>query len=177
MSVVLWLLACPLPRTVDTGARDSSLDSAVEPVGEIFEGTEPCRSALRVHVIDVHDGDTATVEHGGFEELVRFIGIDTTEMNWGGTPDCWAQEATSRTTELVQGHSVWLGFDRTCVDAYDRTLAYITLDGEFINRQLVREGQATAFPFEPNTSFESSIATAEQQAKAEGLGLWGACPE
>lgn len=173
---LVWLLACPVAKQFETGPADSVTDSGVEPVGDIFEGIAPCRNPIEVHVIDVHDGDTATVEHGGFEELVRFIGIDTTEMNWGGTPDCWAEEATARTTQLIQGRRVWLGFDATCEDAYDRTLAYISYEGEFINRQLVREGQATAFPFEPNTSFEGSIATAEQQAQSENLGLWGACP-
>ena len=43
------------------------------------------------------------------------------------------------------------------------------------NRLLVREGHAWAFPFEPNTTFASSLQTAEQQASAEGAGLWSNC--
>lgn len=172
----LWLLGCPKPVHVDTG-EDTDISEETGLVdAEVFEGASPCRSPIQVTVLWVHDGDTATVEHGTVHETVRFVGIDTPEMDFGGSnPDCWAQQATDRATELLENEVVWLGFDATCTDAYDRTLAYITLDGEFINRQMVREGHAWAFPFEPNTTFASNFQTAEQQASAEGAGLWGNC--
>ncbi len=170
---LLLLLACPKPQQVDTG-EDSATDTQLVET-EIFEGEAPCRSPIEVQVQEVYDGDTISVSHGSVYEVVRFIGIDTPEMNWGNAPDCWAAEALDRSTGLLLNQSIWLGFDAECKDDYDRTLAYLSLDGAFINRQLVREGHGWAFPFEPNTAFASSLQTAEQQARAEDAGLWESC--
>lgn len=172
--MLLLLLACPTTQTVDTG--DTEAQDTALPSSEVYEGNAPCRPAVEGLVLEVHDGDTATIQINGINETVRFVGIDTPEMDWSGSnPDCWAEEATYRSTQLIEGRTVWVGFDAVCEDDYDRTLAYITLDGEFINRLLVREGHAWAFPFEPNTTFASSLQTAEQQASAEGAGLWSNC--
>jgi endonuclease YncB( thermonuclease family) len=44
-----------------------------------------------------------------------------------------------------------------------------------LNLDLVEDGYAAAFPFEPNIFFATEIAAAEVEARALGLGLWGEC--
>ncbi len=130
------------------------------------------------HVVD---GDTAYMSPDGSweQEKVRFIGIDTPEMGYEGSPDdCYGPEATAETQRLIEDRWVYLTFDAECEDYYDRTLAYIHLseaeDG-FVNRALVREGFAWEYAVEPNVSFETEFLQDETAAFQASSGLWGAC--
>lgn len=58
-------------------------------------------------------------------------------------------------------------------DQYDRLLAYVYAGEEMFNEVLVEEGYAQAYPYEPNTEYEDRFATAQDEAKASGLGIWG----
>ncbi|MBK9649208.1 MAG: thermonuclease family protein [Deltaproteobacteria bacterium] len=73
---------------------------------------------------------------------------------------------------------MWLTFGNQCTDSYDRTLAYAHKDiGEtgFVNRVMVRQGYAWAYPFDDNNDFKKDFQADEDAARAEGLGMWGAC--
>jgi endonuclease YncB( thermonuclease family) len=48
-------------------------------------------------------------------------------------------------------------------------------DNLFLNMELVREGWARPYPFEPNTSLSVDFATAANLAEQERLGLWAHC--
>ena len=41
------------------------------------------------------------------------------------------------------------------------------------NEVLVAEGYAQAYPYKPNTEYEGTFASAQEEAKAAGLGIWG----
>ena len=62
--------------------------------------TEPTQDATLVRVVD---GDTIRVLVGGVEERVRYIGIDTPELNTTSpaTPDPYAQAATDANARLL----------------------------------------------------------------------------
>ncbi len=54
------------------------------------------------------------------------------------------------------------------------TLAYVFLDQEFINAEMVEKGYAfvyRSFPFE----YRNEFIRHEKEAKDRSLGLWGAC--
>ena len=181
----LILLSCvgpddaePLDSSVedsvaDTGERDPirDLDPATLPAGP-----SPCRDPQLVRITEVVDGDTAYVEWADQTwqtEKVRFIGIDTPET-WEDA--CWADEAKDYTRAAIEDELVWMTFDRTCEDSYDRALAYLWRSAEdFVNLDIVRQGNGWAFPYEPNTTFEDEFQTAEDLAHAEGLGMWADC--
>jgi len=116
-------------------------------------------------VIDkVHDGDTLNLTGG---EWVRLTGIDTPESG-----EYYYEEATERLRELVQGKQVTLERDIENRDMYDRLLRYIYVDDLFVNLLLVEEGFAKAYPFPLTTRYENEFASAEEQAKNSGLGIW-----
>ena len=95
------------------------IDSAQLPAS-----AQACREPILVEVQYVIDGDTFHVRGPAGEERVRTIGINTPELGYDGDPDdCYAEEAKLKLEELIGGKSIWLSFDETCADAYDRTLA------------------------------------------------------
>lgn len=122
------------------------------------------------------DGDTARLIYQGKEEKFRFLLIDTPETKHprlGKQP--FGQEASDRTKELLQNaDQVEVEFDvGTKEDKYQRKLAYIYVDGKMLNEILVREGLAkVAYVYPPNTRYLDRLEKAQEQAKAEKLGIW-----
>lgn len=133
-------------------------------------------------VVDrVVDGDTLVVDTDGVEERVRLIGIDTPESVDPNRPVmCFGKEATAHLNELVPpGTPVRLERDVEARDRYDRLLAYVfrSADGEFVNLAMVRDGFADQYTFPPNVEHTSTFRAAAREARAGGVGLWGACTE
>ena len=122
------------------------------------------------------DGDTARLIYQGKEEKFRFLLIDTPKTKHprlGKQP--FGQEASDRTKELLQNaDQVEVEFDvGTKEDKYQRKLAYIYVDGKMLNEILVREGLAkVAYVYPPNTRYLDRLEKAQEQAKAEKLGIW-----
>jgi micrococcal nuclease len=150
------------------------------PAAGIPESAEPARVTSHV------DGDTirltaegtAGVLPQGHETTVRLLEIDTPEHARDGAPAaCFAEEASQALADLLPtGATVWAKPDRELLDPYGRTLLYLwTTDGVFVNLELVRQGYAEAVLFEPNDEYIDRMREAEQQARAERRGLWGAC--
>lgn len=143
--------------------------------------SNPCAEPALVRVETVIDGDTAWVDPqaGGADFKVRLNGIDAPELAHNGDPaECYSNESGRYLQDLVQGDLVWLTFGDLCTDVYDRTLAYAHRDvGEegFVNRVMVRQGYAWAYPFDTNNDFKKDFQADEDAARAEGLGMWGAC--
>ena len=141
----------------------------------------PCAEPALVRVETVIDGDTAWVDPqaGGADFKVRLIGIDAPELSHNGDPaECYSSESGGYLQDMAQGDLVWLTFGNQCTDSYDRTLAYAHKDiGEtgFVNRVMVRQGYAWAYPFDDNNDFKKDFQADEDAARAEGLGMWGAC--
>ncbi len=197
MIPLLLLVGCP--ATIDDTAASDASDSADTVVDTAAEARaaddarvraldttqlptapNPCAAPLLVRVNYAVDGDTfyAYPDGGGQSIKVRMIGVDTPEIAHDDPAECWGDAAFDYTEAALEGKLVWLTFDRECLDRYDRTLAYVTRDaGEagFYNRQLVRQGQATAFEVPPNSAFANDFEADERAARSERLGLWGAC--
>jgi len=198
LSLVGWVACSFTPMTdggwVDTGGsvEDTAMPtdhdgSAPEPEeSDVIEGMDssalpagpsPCRTPVLGRVTDVTDGDTIKVETGRGIERVRLIGIDTPEVDHSGPDDeCFGEEATLFLSEKIEDKRVWLTFDFECDDHYDRTLAYLHTETEFIQRSLLQAGMATAYVVSPNDSLSSLFSADESAAQAEDVGLWGECP-
>ena len=114
------------------------------------------------------DGDTLEVRVDGARERVRLIGINTPE-----TGECFADQAGDALADLVAGGQVRLVRDTSDRDTYGRLLAYVVADGQDVNRALVRGGFAIARSYPPDTARDDQLATAEQEARRDGAGMWG----
>jgi micrococcal nuclease len=174
-SAVAVRLAAP-----EEGPYDDPSASPGPPTAGIPEGAEPARVTSHV------DGDTIRLVPAGTSPLlprgrettVRLLEIDTPERARDGEPaECHAEEASQALADLLPtGSMVWAKPDRELLDPYGRTLLYLwTTHGVFVNLELVRQGYAEAVLFEPNDEYIDRMREAEQQARTEGRGLWGAC--
>ena len=122
------------------------------------------------------DGDTLEVDFRGRTLTVRLIGIDTPESVAPGEPvQCYAAQASSYTTERLEGERVRLQFDVERIDPYGRTLAYVWLGSELFNETLVRDGYAFMTTYPPNVRYVDRFRAAQREARSAGRGVWGRC--
>jgi micrococcal nuclease len=154
---------------------DDECVAALDPAG-LPAGPAPCRAPALVTITRVIDGDTVYANDGDtLSSAVRLIGVDTPEIT--GTPECYGDEATAFTEQLV-GHRAWLTFDATCVDDFDRLLAYLYVGPgpqDFWERQLLRRGLGRLLIISPNDSQRMILGQDEFIARRDSVGLWGAC--
>ena len=128
-------------------------------------------------VTRVVDGDTVHVDLEGVDTTIRIIGIDTPEKDGPYTEaECFGQEATGYTERALGGRDVLLEFDVERIDRYDRTLAYVWLDGELFDEQILADGYAVVATFPPNVKYVDRFVEAQRTAREDGRGLWGSCP-
>jgi micrococcal nuclease len=124
-------------------------------------------------VTRVIDGDTIEVDIEGELYRVRYIGIDTPEMD-DERPEfrALAQEATNLNRRLVAGESIRLEKDISENDRYGRLLRYVYVDGVFVNAELVRQGLAWSKTYEPDVKYQGILDRAEAEAKQDKIGIW-----
>lgn len=120
-------------------------------------------------VVRVVDGDTLILRGQG---RVRLIGVDAPET-WL-RHDCFGEEASRALARLTPpGSRVRVAGDAEPRDRYGRRLLYLwTLDGVFVNTELVRTGYARAMPVPPDTAAAPTIDAAEQAARRSRTGIW-----
>jgi micrococcal nuclease len=154
-----------------------AMASVVLVLASCSEG-KPQASMTRVPttVTRVVDGDTIHVTLDGRDVTVRLIGIDTPEKDGPYThAQCHGDVATGYTTARLEGRSVELEFDVDRTDRYDRTLAYVWLQGQLFNEQLLRDGIAVVDTFPPNVRYLDRFTKAQDEARAAERALWSAC--
>ena len=116
-------------------------------------------------VASVIDGDTVELVDG---RHVRYLGIDTPEVG-----EYYAEEATARNRDLVEGKTIELQRGSREGDEYGRLLRYVYVGGTFVNGELVAEGYATAYIFDPDDRYSQVLVQLEQYARMKEVGLWG----
>jgi micrococcal nuclease len=127
-------------------------------------------------VTKVDDGDTIEVRLGARTDVVRLLGVDTPEIHHPTKPvQCFGPEAAAYTASRLTGRAVRLEGDVEARDVYDRRLAYVYLDGERFNDELLTQGYARLLVIPPNGMHARTMLAEELEAKREGRGLWGAC--
>ena len=161
--LITWLIASPL---LGRFGRPSAC-GVVEPDGLVTR---------------VVDGDTVELASG---RRVRYIGIDAPELRvkvgdrWRWAPQPMAEAAWAKNRALVEGRRVRLEYDRELCDRYHRQLAYLFVDGRFVNRELVEAGLAVVKMYPPNDKHQQELLAAQASARERRVGVWslGAAPD
>ncbi len=154
---------------------------------------------------DETDGDTIQVidpdqqgDPDPWWEPVRIIGIDTPEKDGPYTDEeCYGQEASDFAKTLMpRGTVVYLQVDNDPditddrefldtgmeLDDNDRWLVHVYLKSEssddyyLVSEIMALGGYADVKGYEGNTYFEQELFDAEDLARKEHRGMWGACP-
>ncbi len=139
------------------------------------------RAAARfdASVVETIDGDTIDVRiDGGRVERVRILGADTPETKDRRKPvQCFGPEASAYTHARLGGRRVSLETDSEVRDKYGRLLAYVYVDGERFDDELLRLGYARFLIIPPNGAHGRALMEAELDARTARRGLWAACGE
>jgi micrococcal nuclease len=129
-------------------------------------------------VVDTLDGDTIVVRVGGAGDdvTVRLLGVDTPETHHPDKPvQCFGPEAAAYTRSRLSGREVELSYDVERRDFYDRTLAFVSVDGERFNDELLRLGYARMLVVPPNGQHARAMLSAMLDARNARRGLWATC--
>lgn len=133
--------------------------------------SSPC-GATEALVERVIDGDTIELAGG---ERIRYLMVNAPETT-GGKNECYGTNATTFNEDLVLGKPVTLRHDAECEDRFARTLAYVTVSGQEVNRLLIERGYACLLHVPPNGDERAAEFEAyEAAARTGNRGVWGAC--
>ena len=136
----------------------------------IHQGNTTFVEAFCTRVID---GDTIDVIINGTEYRVRYIGIDTPEMdNERPAYRTLAEEARQANIRLVEGKNISLQKDVSETDRYGRLLRYVFDGTTFVNLVLVADGHAWAVSYPPDTMYDSLFGELQTAAQEDKLGVW-----
>ncbi|MBM4433426.1 MAG: nuclease, partial [Chloroflexi bacterium] len=115
-----------------------------------------------ITVTRVIDGDTIEVDITGVAYRVRYIGIDTPELDdENPSLSALAQEAARYNRELLEGKSVRLEKDVSETDKYGRLLRYVYVGDTFVNAELVRLGYAEVVTYPPDIKYQELLLQAQ----------------
>jgi len=134
-------------------------------------------------VVRVVDGDTLIVRKDDAAHpaarsergvRLRLLGIDCPESVKPNHPvEPWGPEAAEFTTQFVSGQAIRLQFDRRRIDRYDRYLAYVFVNEQMLNEELVRDGLAHVSTFPGDSeSMARRLHGAEKEARLHSRGIW-----
>ena len=123
-------------------------------------------------VTKIYDGDTVLLDN---HLKVRLLSINTPELErYNKLGEAGGERARERLRRLLSGQKVRLEKDLESQDKYGRTLGHIfTVAGVHINLEMVKSGWATVNIHPPNVKYSQAMLTAQQEAQALHLGLWG----
>jgi micrococcal nuclease len=168
--------ACAMPATFGP-PRSAPARAPTSVLGAPDHPTGPTRDATLVRVVD---GDTIRVMVDGTEERVRYIGMDTPELNESSkaTPEPYAEAATTANATLLAGADrLVLERDISERDRYGRLLddVWVERNGTWtlVDLELVAQGFAQVATFPPDVKYVDVLLAAERDARDAGRGLWG----
>ena len=126
-------------------------------------------------VTEVIDGDTIKVRLKESVQTVRYLSIDTPEIehSFTGKDQPFGQEAKTLNESIVRDKVVCLQYDLQQKDTYNRLLAYVFLDnGIMVNEILLRAGYARLLIIKPNIKYTQRLTIAQQKAVEEKREIW-----
>lgn len=142
----------------------------------IFLSNVDASSKFRVTLDKCIDGDTARFFINGESKTVRFLSINAPEIAHDDVLDeFYGNESSEFTCKLLSRASVIkLQYDPKSdkVDKYDRVLAWVYVDGDLLQKELVSKGYAQVKYVYDEYLFSEELKELEVEAKEKKLGMW-----
>ena len=114
------------------------------------------------HVIKVADGDTLTLQVKNRRLKIRLAEIDTPEKD-----QPYGNRSRAALVNKVMDKTIKVRVVST--DRYGRSIGYIYLKSNNINKEMIKEGHAWVYRKYSN---DASLLLLEKQARIAKLGLW-----
>lgn len=160
-----WLVAAAILAIA--GCREDTSHSAELQAAEAAPRTVATEAVVRY----VIDGDTVELVDG---TRVRILMVDAPEAT--RSTECFGEEATQFTRELLSGRPVRMTADVVQTDRYGRALRHLEVDGRDVSEALVGGGYACVLNIPPNGLTRlRGLLLVQEHARATGRGLWGNC--
>jgi len=159
----VFLISCILTFT---GCQQTPNKETIKPVLDTDKFTATLAKCI--------DGDTARFIVDGKEEKVRFLAIDTPEIT-GETPEPYGEEASDYTCSVLKrATKIVLELDPNSDmrDKYDRLLAWIWVDGDLLNQQLIKRGYAEIAFLYGDYLYIKELDDTEAIAERSKIGIW-----
>ena len=138
--------------------------TSLENIGAAREGETATDFDLTGRVVRVADGDTVSIlDSSNTQHKVRLYGIDTPERD-----QPFGKAAKRALLQLVGEQLVGVVIVET--DSYGRIVGTLYQGGRNINAAMVASGYAWWYQY--YAPHEHLLQTAQQQARAQKLGLW-----
>ena len=122
------------------------------------------------------DGDTAKFELDGKIITVRFLGINTPEtVDPNREVEAFGKEASDYTKNALKNATkIEIELDSKAgeKDKYDRTLAWVFVDGKLLQEEIVKNGLAEQYMLLSTYKYAGEIQEAEEIAKNAKVGMW-----
>ena len=116
-------------------------------------------------VVGISDGDTIRVMHRGRETKLRLFGVDCPERD-----QAFGNKARRFTSHMVFRKVVEV--QEVDKDSYGRTVAWVSVDGKSLNKELLRAGLAWWYRYYAENEHE--LEKLEAEARRNKIGLWSA---
>lgn len=140
--------------------------------GQWLLNSHSLKDGLTAQVLRVIDGDTFVIHYDDKNLTIRLLGINTPETVHPFKPvEYFGKEASQFLSQTLTGQTVTLQFDGNRIDKYDRLLAYVYLNDEMVNREILKQGFGyvyTRFPFK----FLEDFVDIQKHARESRVGLW-----
>lgn len=130
-----------------------------------YQITDPAITTT-AKAIHITDGDTLKTNTS---KTLRLLGINTPEKN-----QPFYQEAKDFLTQKTQNKTIQI--ESYGLDKYQRTLAYIFLNDQNINAQILSRGLATLYYYDKDKHYDE-LKQAEEFARLNNLGIWKKSPD
>ena len=118
------------------------------------------------------DGDTAHFIIKGEDKKVRFLAIDTPEVN---NKEKYSREASDYTCNtLKKAKEIYLEYDANSdkEDKYGRILAFVHVDGVLLEKSLIERGLAKVYYIYGDYAHVDELRKEENVAKEKRIGIW-----
>lgn len=119
------------------------------------------------------DGDTTHFNLNGEDITVRYLAINTPESTT--KKEFYGKEASNYVcNKLKNASKIELEYDSESdkLDKYDRVLAWVIVDGEVLQKDLVKNGYAEVKYIYGDYKYLDDLEKLEKEAKSKKLGMW-----
>lgn len=113
-------------------------------------------------VIGISEGDTMTLKVDGQSLKIRLSNIDAPEKK-----QPFGQKSKKSLSDLCWGKDAQ--YKAQTIDRYQRTVAVVTFDGLYVNREQVRRGMAWVYT---KYNQDPSNPAIEEVARERKIGIW-----
>lgn len=168
LGLLLLLSSCSPSSSNDVSAMPQLPDLDFSELNFFYDGYASAR------LISCTDGDTARFNMNDNVYATRFLAIDTPEISGELMP--WAITAKDFTCDALENAEqivLELDTESDIFDNYNRLLAWVWVDGELLQYQLVEESLAWVKYLYGDYKYNNTMIALESKVQQAGRRIWG----